>query len=95
MQLSELKKARQQQDGLTVEIISHSCLGKFLARLHLHSGEQILLRDSSGQPKVWLALDQLKRDLRRQGITETELSLCVAQDEVIRQPGMPAQAWDA
>ncbi|MCL5043143.1 MAG: hypothetical protein M1440_11970 [Gammaproteobacteria bacterium] len=95
MQLSALKKARQQEAGLSVEIISHSCLGKFLASVRLSDGGRVLLRDRRGQPKVWLALDRVKRDLGRQGITDSELNLCVAQDEVIRQPGMPAQVWDA
>lgn len=95
MQLSELKKARQQEAGLSVEIVSHSCLGKFLASVRLSDGGQVLLRDRHGQPKVWMALDRLKRDLRRQGVVGSQLRLCVAQDEVIRQPGMPAQSWDA
>ncbi|TVP90475.1 MAG: hypothetical protein EA348_05970 [Pseudomonadaceae bacterium] len=94
MQLSQLRKARRQHGDVVVEIVSHSCLSGFLARVRLRTGEQMLLRDQGDRPKVWLALDQLKRDLRRQGVTATELSLCVAQDEVIRQPGMPAQRWD-
>ncbi|SDT91929.1 hypothetical protein [Halopseudomonas salegens] len=95
MQLSQLKSIRQAQAGAAVEIVSHSCMSGFLARLRLDSGKHIILHDRSGKPRVWLALDQLKRDLRRQGITSTELHLCVAQDEVIRQPGMPTQAWDS
>lgn len=84
MQLSALKKFCRAQRDVRVEIVSHSCLGGFLARLQLPEGGSLLVQGMDGKPRFWRSLDQVKRDLARQGVVRPGWHLCVAQDEVIR-----------
>lgn len=83
IQGKELRQTRRANPTMTVNIITHSALGRYALQLHAEGLGQQLLTDHRGRPRYWSELGQMRRDLRGWGLAEVPLKVIVPQDEVI------------
>lgn len=83
IQGKELKQARRADPTLTVNIITHSALGRYALQIQAEGFAPQLLVDRQGTPRYWLALDEVRRDLRSWGFAAVPITVVVPQDEVI------------
>lgn len=78
-----LKQASLTDPALTVNIITHSALGRYVLQIRTAGSNPQLLVDRRGAPRYWSELGQMRRDLRAWGFTAVPLTVVVPQDEVI------------
>ncbi|WP_022961162.1 hypothetical protein [Halopseudomonas pelagia] len=80
---ADLKRASQVVPTLTLNIITHSALGRYAVQIQAEGlGPQLLL-DGRGRPRYWSGLAEVRAALRAWGFRGVSLTVIVPQDEII------------
>ena len=83
IQGKELRQVRRADPTLTLNIITHSALGRYALQIQARSISPQLLVDRQGVPRFWSSLGEMRRDLQTWGVTAVPLTVVVPQDEII------------
>ncbi len=88
MRLPDIKRAERSGQRLTLNIITHSGLGRYALQVCMQGSAPQLVVDARGQPCFWPSLGELRLALRRWGMGQAStgtvpLVVVVPQDEVI------------
>ncbi|MEH6498795.1 MAG: hypothetical protein V7751_05360 [Pseudoalteromonas distincta] len=88
MRVADIKRAQRSGPVLTLNIITHSGLGRYALQVCAPGSAPQLLIDARGLPRYWQSLAELRRALRRWGVGPVSpgvipLVVVVPQDEVI------------
>lgn len=83
MQVRDFKQAARVDPTLKLNIITHSCLGRYALQARCEGLSPCLLTDRANRPLFWRSIDEVRRMARRLGLRSVGLEVMVPQDEVI------------
>lgn len=83
MTLVDLKRARRLGSIQRLDIITHSCLGRYSVQVIPQGQAAQPITDAQGQPLFWRSLGDVRSRLCKIGFCGVALQVRVPQDEVI------------